>query len=120
MEFFEHDIQYRLVVVGDRVVGTEGRKAAAGDFRTNNWDSEELGKVAPPQQAVDMAVRAAKAVRLEFGGVDILADHNGRLKLTEMNFPCYFADQQALTGVDIAGAMVEYLIEKAKRLGMEA
>ena len=44
-------------------------------------------------------------------------DHpTGRLYLLESNFPCYFATPQEAVGTDVAGAMLDFLIEKSRRL----
>lgn len=114
MEYFEHVVAYRLIVVGDRVVATEARYSGPGDFRTNAIGGGTLGSVEPSACAVDMALKAAKLARVEFGGVDLLEDQTGRLVLAELNFPCYFAGQQKDSGIDIAGAMIEHLLVKQR------
>lgn len=116
MEYFEHAVAYRLVVVGSDVVATEARYPGPGEFRTNTWNSGTLGRIDPPGEARDIALSAARALGLEFGGADVLENEAGRMLLTEFNMPCYFADQQNDHGVDIAGAMVDFLAAKAKRL----
>ena len=40
-----------------------------------------------------------------------------RLYLLEANFPCYYAQAQLKGGVDVAGAMVDYLLSQAGALG---
>ncbi|KKQ46317.1 MAG: hypothetical protein US63_C0003G0030, partial [Candidatus Moranbacteria bacterium GW2011_GWC2_37_8] len=52
----------------------------------------------------------------EFGGVDILIDRNGEHYLIEANFPCFFPRCQMLTGVDISGMMLDYLVQKNEDL----
>jgi hypothetical protein len=115
MEYFEHVVAYRLVVVGDQVVASEARHSGAGDFRSNSVGGGSLGAVRPPQAAVELALRAARLLRTEFGGADILENAAGELRLAELNVPCYFADQQRESGIDIAGAMLDYLAAKADR-----
>ena len=114
MEFIPHQVAYRLVVVGDKVVDSEARAAGPDEFRTNTYESQELGAVDASDEAMSMAIRAAAALRLEFGGADILVAEDGRLVMTEFNSPCYFADQELLTGTDISGAMIDYLLSKVK------
>lgn len=116
MEFFEHVVAHRLVVVGERVVAAEARHPGAYDFRSNAAGAGLIGNVRPSRRAAGLALRAARALRLEFGGADILEDARGRMVLAELNFPCYFADQQADSGIDIAGAMLDHLMAKARRL----
>jgi len=115
MEYFEHVVAYRLVVVGRRVVATEARHPGAFDFRSNAMGGGLIGRVKAPARLTRIAVAAARALRLEFGGVDLLEDSRGRLRFAELNFPCYFADQQRDSGIDIAGAMVDHLLAKSRR-----
>lgn len=116
MEYFEHVVSYRLIVIGDHVVACEARHAGPGDFRTNSTGSDSIGAVAAPPAAIEMALKAAQVLRVEFGGIDILENQDQKLLLAELNFPCYFADQQRDSGIDIAGAMLDHLIEKSRRL----
>lgn len=116
MEFFDHAVAYRLVVVGDDIVDTEARYPSDTDFRTNCAGSEALGQVEPPEQAKRLALQAARALGMEFGGADILHATNGDMVIAEFNSPCFFADQQKDYDVDIAGRMVEHLMNKAQSL----
>ena len=116
MEFFDHVVAYRLVVLGRRVIATEARHPGAFDFRSNAGGGL-IGRVRAPARLTRIAVTAAKALRLEFGGADVLEDSRGRLRLAELNFPCYFADQQRDSGIDIAGKMVDHLLAKSRRRG---
>lgn len=111
MEYFPHSVAYRLVVIGDQVVDTEVRKAGAGDFRSNAAGNELLGSRTPPAAAVALALAASRAIGIAFGGADILENESGELVLSEFNSPCYFADQQASSGVDIAGQMIDWLLQ---------
>jgi ribosomal protein S6-L-glutamate ligase RimK-like protein len=114
MEFFEHVVAYRLVVLGKRVIAAEARHPGAFDFRSNAGGGL-IGRIRAPKRLTSIALSAAKALRLEFGGVDLLEDSRGRVRFAELNFPCYFADQQRDSGIDIAGAMVDYLLAKSRR-----
>jgi hypothetical protein len=109
-------VHWRVVVVGRRAVASYRNHNYDEDFRT--YAREEPGdyhaKVGAEMARV--AVRAVHAIRCEFGGVDILEDPVGRLYLLEANFPCYYPQAQLVAGVDIAGAMVEHLLRKARRL----
>jgi hypothetical protein len=115
MEYFEHVVAFRLVVLGKRVIATEARHPGAFDFRSNAMGGALIGRVKTPQRLARIALEAAKALRLEFGGVDLLEDKRGRVRIAELNFPCYFADQQRDSGIDIAGKMVDYLLAKSRR-----
>lgn len=118
-EYVQHVLTYRLVVLGREVIATEARHAGAFDFRSNAAGNHWLGAVHAPIAAEHMAIQSARTLKLEFGGADVLETADGRLVLAELNFPCYFADQQIDTGVDIAGRMLDFLIRKGRRLHSE-
>lgn len=71
-----------------------------------------IGGIAPPAGLAAIAGAAAAALRLEFGGADVMESPGGALTLAEFNFPCFFADQQEATGIDIAGAIIDHLLAK--------
>ena len=104
---------WRVVVVGARAVAAYRNPIQSDDFRS--YASEDPSDVTadPDADLADLAIRAVAALKLEFGGVDILRDPAGRLYLLEVNFPCYFAHAQRVAGIDVAGAMLDFLAAKA-------
>lgn len=105
---------FRLVVVGDKVVDTIEYDTQSDDFRTN---AVAVPTVADRNDVSDdikqIAIKAVAVLDLEFGGVDILIDESGAAYVAEVNFPCNFARNQMNTGTDVAGQLVNYLVEKA-------
>ena len=113
--YIEDAVHWRVVVIGDRAVAAYQNCTEPDDFRT--YAREELSDYVRPSFAMaDLSVRAVQTVRCEFGGVDILAQPDGRMYVLEANFPCYFPQAQLVAGVDIAGMMIDYLQRKATRL----
>jgi glutathione synthase/RimK-type ligase-like ATP-grasp enzyme len=109
-------VSWRVVVVGGRAVAACRNAVGADDFRSHSTEAAADHTANPPRAIARLAVRAVRALRLEFGGVDILAAPDGRLWLLESNFPCYFAHAWDIGGIDVAGAMVAHLMAKAHRL----
>jgi hypothetical protein len=110
-------LHWRLVVVGEQVVAHYRNPYRPADFRSLA-SRDPFDYLTPPPDSVADATRAAlRAERLEFAGVDVLEDPDGRPWVLEANFPCYFPQAQLVAGVDVAGAMVEFLVIKSKRLG---
>lgn len=109
--YFPHIRCWRVTVLNGRMLAATARVAGEGDFRTNGPGSGPIECDTPPAALGEIAVRAATVLRLEFGGADIMEAADGSLRIAEFNFPCYFAAQQELTGIDIAGAIVDRLIE---------
>ncbi|MDQ7015283.1 MAG: hypothetical protein Q9N68_02790, partial [Gammaproteobacteria bacterium] len=114
MEYIEHACSYRLVVLGDEVIATKTLYPAAADFRSNSHGGQSDYRLEVPTAAKEIALHAAQILQLEFGGVDILARPDGTLVFAELNFPCYFADQQNEGGVDISGKILDYLRAKSR------
>lgn len=101
----------RLIVLGDKVIDSIEYTAPKGDFRSNEGAKPNVAPKSFNQEVNDTAVSAVKALGLEFGGVDIMVTKDGP-KVAEVNSPCFFPRCQLLTGTDIAGQMVEYLMGK--------
>ncbi|MCB9547918.1 MAG: hypothetical protein H6706_19030 [Myxococcales bacterium] len=106
-------VHWRLVVVGDEVVASYRNVLRSDGFRT--YASEDLADYTaePPPGAARLAVAAAAAIQVGLAGVDLLAHPSGRLYLLEANFPCYFPQAQVVAGVDVAGAMLDWLLASA-------
>jgi [lysine-biosynthesis-protein LysW]--L-2-aminoadipate ligase len=104
----------RVVVVGGRVVAAIYRYAPSGEWRTN----VAMGGRAEPcrlsVEAEDLALRACEALSVEVAGVDLMEGGRG-LVVNEVNPTVEFKGASQATGVDVAGAIVEYLMEAAKR-----
>jgi len=114
MSYVAEALHWRVIVVGERAVAAYPNSQETDDFRSAaSTDVDEMLAVVPPELAA-LAVRAVRAMRVEFGGVDILVHASGRLYLLEANMPCYFAHAQTIAGIDIAGAMVEHLLAKRR------
>jgi len=104
----------RVFVIGGKVMGAMIRKAKKGEFRSNI----ELGGVGSPveitEEEKDISLRSVQALDLAYGGVDIMRSRNGPVVL-EVNSNPGFKELERATGADIAGSIVEYAIDYAKR-----
>lgn len=114
--FIEQAVHWRVIVIGRRAVAGYRNFEETDDFRSHARDEVSPEDVRFSPEMADIAVRAVKSNRYEFGGVDILKQRAGQLFVLEANFPCYFPHAQLVAGVDVAGMMVDYLLRKAKRL----
>jgi hypothetical protein len=114
--FIPDATHWRVVVVGDEVVGAYRNRQERDDFRTYASDEPEDYTLDLPEGMAELAIGAVRAGRVEFGGVDILEHPSGRLYLLESNCPCYFGSAQTEGGFDVAGKMLDHLLLKAERL----
>lgn len=115
-KFIQHKKQGRLIVIGDKVIASHVNYCDK-DFRSNVGDDKERMRdpIVFPENVQEIAIRAVKSVGLEFGGVDILfEEETNNPYIAEVNFPCFFPTTQYLTNIDIAGQMIDFLINKSK------
>lgn len=96
----------RCFVIDNKVVGSMQREASEGEFRANL----HLGGTATPikitPQERRMALKATKALGLQVAGVDIIRSASGP-KVLEVNSSPGLEGIEAVTGIDIAGLMIE-------------
>jgi RimK family alpha-L-glutamate ligase len=112
-QFIDVHASARLIVLDDQVIDSIEYRAKAGDFRTNAGADLNVATQKFPAAIERAAVEAVKVLGWEFGGVDVLMDAEGRPYVLEVNLPCFFWRCQNITGTDISGMMVEYLMRKA-------
>jgi ribosomal protein S6--L-glutamate ligase len=106
-------VHHRVVVVGHRAVATYRNVNHEDDFRSHAPDDPSAYSAAVPPRLAKLALAAARTIRVELAGVDILEHPSGRLYLLEANFPCYHPQAETGGGIDVSGAMVEHLLAKA-------
>jgi RimK family alpha-L-glutamate ligase len=104
----------RAFVVGDRVAAAIERRATDGDWRTNISLGGEARAIELTPAQTGIALTAARAVGAEYAGVDILPARDGTMYALEVNGIPGWSGVQTATSVDIAGAIVDQLIARAK------
>jgi RimK family alpha-L-glutamate ligase len=104
---------YRVFVLGDRVLGAIRRVGSGDDWRTNVacGASAEAWMIDPATE--QLALHAASAVGARTAGVDLLPDRNGRLLVTEVNAVPGWKALSTATGIDVAGELLRELLAKA-------
>lgn len=96
----------RVFVVNGKVVGSMMRTAAPGDFRSNVHQGGTVKTVRLRREERRQAVRAAKILKLDVAGVDILRTEAGP-KILEVNSSPGLQGIETATKKDIAGAIIE-------------
>ncbi len=96
----------RCFVVDGKVVGSMMRTAAPGEFRSNIHQGGTAGKVKLTTLERSTAIKAAKALRLNVAGVDILRTSAGP-KILEVNSSPGLKGIEAATGKDIAKTIIQ-------------
>jgi RimK family alpha-L-glutamate ligase len=104
----------RVFVLGGRVLGAIERRAAEGQWRTNVSLGATARPVELPPSWEELAVRAAATIGADYAGVDLLPSRDGTVFVLEVNgIPGWQGLKQA-TGIDVAGAVVDYLAERIR------
>jgi hypothetical protein len=103
---------WRVIVVGDRALVACRNPVPDGDFRSRQSSRKEDYFSEVSADIASLAINAVKSLRIEFGGIDLLEHQSGRLYLLEVNFPCYFAPADLVGGLDVSGALIDYMLAK--------
>lgn len=98
----------RAFVVGDRVVAAMRRVAQGQEFRSNVHRGGVAEAVELSPEYAETAVRAAQILGLQVAGVDMLESKTGP-QIMEVNSSPGLEGIETCTGLDIAGAVIEYI-----------
>jgi ribosomal protein S6--L-glutamate ligase len=98
----------RALVVGDRVVAAMRRRAQPGEFRSNLHRGGTTEVVEIDAEFERVAVQSAQIMGLRVAGVDMLESKTGPVVL-EVNSSPGLEGIETATGLDVAGAIVDYI-----------
>ena len=99
----------RVIVIGGKAVAAMERVAKDGEFRSNIELGGEGKAFDLPQDYAKTAEKAAKALRLDYCGVDLLRGKDGAV-VCEVNSNAFFEGLESATGYNVAKAYAEYII----------
>ena len=98
----------RAFVVGDEVVAAMYR--ISDNWITNIRQNGRPERCEVTPEIEDIALRAKKALGILYGGVDIIEDEDGSLKVLEVNGAPSWEALSRVSKVDIARCLVEYIV----------
>jgi len=102
---------YRIIVIGKKVIGGMKRVAPKGKFKTNFSLGGYVEKIKVSKDFRNLALKAAKALDAEFAGVDIIKYKN-KLYILEVNlFPGFQGFEQA-TKISVPRKLISYIEKK--------
>jgi len=105
----------RVIVIGGRSIGAMIRQSDS-DFRSNAALGGMTAQTDVPEISSDVAESAAKALGLDYCGVDLLKDENGDFSIVcEVNSNAFFEAFERTTGIDVAKIYVDHILEKILR-----
>jgi ribosomal protein S6--L-glutamate ligase len=100
----------RVIVIGGRVIAAMRRWAKPGEFRSNIHRGGRAEPVTVTRELKQLAVKTAKVLRLDIAGVDLLEGPEG-WEILEVNTSPGVAKIEKVTGVNVAAAIVEHLVQ---------
>lgn len=102
----------RCFVIDGKVVASMLRTAKKGEFRSNihKGGTSKIVKITPEER--DTAIKSAKAMGLNVAGVDLLRSASGP-KVMEVNSSPGLEGIEKITGVNIAGLLIEFIEKNA-------
>jgi ribosomal protein S6--L-glutamate ligase len=98
----------RAFVVGDQVVAAMRRVAQGQEFRSNVHRGGVAEPVELDEQYRETAVRCTQIMGLQVAGVDMLESDDGP-QVMEVNSSPGLEGIETCTGLDIAGAIIDYM-----------
>lgn len=102
----------RCFVIGNKVMAAMKRQGAPGEFRSNLHRGGSAKKIKLTPEERSTAVRAAKAMGLNVAGVDLLRSNHGPV-IMEVNSSPGLEGIETATGLDVAGAIIEFIEKNA-------
>lgn len=103
----------RINVVGTQVVASMLRYND-NDFRSNITNGGNMNPFKPSEAQKQLALDAAKALNLDFAGVDILFGPDEEPIVCEVNSNPHFKSTLECTGVNLAEHIINYIAEELK------
>ena len=105
----------RAFVVNGEIVAAMERCAKSNDFRSNLHQGGHAVPIELSDLEKDLILRTAQICELEVTGIDLLRSEKGPLIL-EVNGSPGLEGIETVTGIDVAGKIIQYLEEKVHRL----
>ena len=99
----------RIQMVGTEAIAAMERTAQSSDFRSNITNGGVARGVVPTDEQVEFARSVMAALGLDFAGIDIMDDEDGKPVLCEVNSNAHFVNLYDATGVNAADAIIDYI-----------
>lgn len=115
-EYIENRGDYRVLVLGEKVLGVMKRTSGGTDFRNNFSMGGKVEVADLPEDIKKMAVEATKVSDLMVAGVDVMPRRQGTMSenredyvILEVNKGPQFKGFMAATGIDVPREIVRFL-----------
>ena len=103
----------RVILIGGKVVASMERHNDK-DFRSNVAQGGKGRKTVLDGEFIKIAEKTAKALKLDYCGVDLLYGDDLKPIVCEVNSNAFFCGIEKTTGVNVAKEYAKYIVEKVK------
>ena len=100
----------RVTVVGGKVIAAMKRESD-GDFRSNLELGGKGTPFLPDEKLETLSAKTATLLGLDYCGIDWLFGENGDFVLCEVNSNAFFGGIEKVTGVNVAKAYAEHILD---------
>ena len=104
-------LDYRVIVIGHKVVAYMKRENK-NSYLSNLATGGSASVIELPKEFLDVAVKCSEILGLDYCGVDILQGPNGEPIVSEVNSNAFYEGIEKTTGINVAGAYADYIINK--------
>ncbi len=104
---------YRIIVIGGKVLGAIERIAHTGEFRSNislGGRAKKVEKIDP--KLIEIAEKAANVMHIDIAGVDVIEDKLGNYFIIEINRSPQTKGFEEATGIGTLDAVFKFLKKK--------
>ena len=107
-------VDVRVIVIGGKTIASMERSNQT-DFRANIALGGSAKNIELPEDFRIVAESCAEILGLDYCGVDLLYGDDGMPYLCEVNSNAFFDGIEKVTGVNVAGAYVDYIIKTVNK-----
>lgn len=114
-KMLDTNFDYRVIVLDSKAYGCMKKTKQNGSIASNYAAGGLIENSPLNDELSSLAIETAKALNLEFCGVDIMEDSKGKYYVLEANRNALFEGFESVTNIDLAGKIVDYCISKVKK-----
>jgi len=113
-KFYKIDGDYRVFIIGKKVFGPLKRIAPKGEWKTNTFKSLHE-RAEDKKQVLALAQAFQKKTGIEFAGLDVLIDSQGKARLIEINtMACFRVFDDVFPEINIAQETIKLFFSSKK------
>ncbi len=114
-QYIENDGDYRIVVLGDKVVVALKKHREENKIVANMSQGNIATSIEPSPELATLAVSVAQTLGMELAGVDIIEDlKTGKMYVLEANLSPQIYYSTLYSNIDIGEQIVKFVIDKVR------